>query len=113
MYAALSPKDFTDGSRTEAVAAHLRAGKSISSRALQNVFDAAIGRVDGAYAQQLDELPPTGGPHLCGSGPAVFYLLEDEQPIEPLRQALDALAMRTYEARTLSAADATAVEELA
>jgi 4-diphosphocytidyl-2-C-methyl-D-erythritol kinase len=112
MYAALRPKDFTDGSRTGLLAAHLRDGKPISPRALYNAFEQAIARVDAAYAQRLDELPSAGGPHLCGSGPAVFFLLEPGQPIEPLQVALEALGMRTSEARTLPAEEAIAIEEL-
>ncbi len=112
MYSALRPKDFTDGSRTGLLAAHLRDGKPVSPRALYNAFEQAIARVDVAYAQRLEEMPSAGGPHLCGSGPAVFFFLEPGQPIEPLQAALEALGMRSIESQTLPAEEATAIEEL-
>jgi 4-diphosphocytidyl-2-C-methyl-D-erythritol kinase len=112
MYSALRPKDFTDGARTGLLAAHLRDGRPVSPRALYNAFEQVIARVDPAYARPLEEMPSAGGPHLCGSGPAVFFLLEPAQPIEPLQAALEALGMRTSQSQTLPAEEAIAIEEL-
>ena len=113
MYAAMRKEQFTDGARSERLAEHLRAGKPAGAQAVYNAFERVLPLVDGALARTLEELPMAPGPHLCGSGPALFYLLEPEQPAGPLQARLEAQGLRTAETRTLSAADALAVEELA
>jgi hypothetical protein len=112
MYAALRKEHFTDGARTARLAEHLRAGKPVAAQGIYNAFERALPLVDAAFARALEELPIAQGPHLCGSGPAIFYLLGPEQPVEPLRQRIEALGLRTAETRTLAAADALAIEEL-
>jgi 4-diphosphocytidyl-2-C-methyl-D-erythritol kinase len=112
MYAALRKEHFTDGARTERLAEHLRGGRPIVNRGILNAFDRVLPLVDAAFARTLEEMPAARGPHLCGSGPAVFFLLEPEQPIEPLRRALEELGLRAAETRTLSSDEALAVEEL-
>ena len=112
MYGSLRPSDSTDGSRSQLIAERLRAGKPTAANAVYNAFEQALRRVDPAYAQQLDELPSLGGPHLCGSGPAIFYLLESDQPAGPLATALAAHGMRTTETETLTSEDALVIQEL-
>jgi 4-diphosphocytidyl-2-C-methyl-D-erythritol kinase len=112
MYAALRKEHFSDGARTERLAQHLRSGNTIVDRGIFNAFERVLPLIDAAFARTLEELPAARGPHLCGSGPAVFFLLEPEQPIEPLRRALEELALRTAETRTLSSDEALAIEEL-
>jgi len=112
MYAALRKEHFTDGARTERLAEHLRGGRPIVDRGILNAFDRVLPLVDAALARTLEEMPVARGPHLCGSGPAVFFLLEPEQPLEPLRRVLEELGLRAAETRTLSSDDALAVEEL-
>ena len=112
MYSAMRKEHFTDGARTARLAEHMRAGKAIGAQAVYNAFERVLPLVDAAFARMLEELPAAQGPHLCGSGPAVFFLLGPEQPIEPLQTRLEALGLRAAETRTLSAADALAVEEL-
>jgi len=112
MYAAMGKEHFTDGARTARLAEHLRAGQPVVARGIYNAFERVLPLVDAAFARTLEELPVAQGPHLCGSGPAVFYLLDSEQPVEPLRQRLEELGLRTAETRTLAAAEALAIEEL-
>jgi 4-diphosphocytidyl-2-C-methyl-D-erythritol kinase len=112
MYAALLPEHHTDGSRTERLAEHLRGGKPIVDRGIFNAFERVLPLIDAAFARTLEEMPAARGPHLCGSGPAVFFLLEPEQPVEPLRRALEEMGLRTAETRVLSSDEALAVEEL-
>jgi 4-diphosphocytidyl-2-C-methyl-D-erythritol kinase len=112
MYAALRKEHFSDGARTERLAQHLRSGKPIVDQGIFNAFERVLPLIDAAFARTLKEMPAARGPHLCGSGPAVFFLLEPEQPIEPLRRALEELGLRTAETRTLSSDEALAVEEL-
>jgi 4-diphosphocytidyl-2-C-methyl-D-erythritol kinase len=112
MYAALRKEHFSDGARTERLAEHLRGGKPIVDQGIFNAFERVLPLIDAAFDRTLEEMPAARGPHLCGSGPAVFFLLEPEQPIEPLRRALEKLGLRTAETRTLSSDEALAVEEL-
>jgi 4-diphosphocytidyl-2-C-methyl-D-erythritol kinase len=112
MYAALRKEHFSDGARAERLAQHLRGGKPVVDRGIFNAFEAVMPLIDATFARTLEELPAAHGPHLCGSGPAVFFLLEPEQPIEPLRRALEELGLRTAETRTLSSDEALAVGEL-
>jgi 4-diphosphocytidyl-2-C-methyl-D-erythritol kinase len=113
MYASLRASDSTDGSRSQRLAEAVRTGEQTAGLVICNAFEQAMGRADPAYAQLLDELPSMGGPHLCGSGPAIFYLLEPAQPAGPLATALAAHDMRTIETETLTSANALAIEELA
>jgi 4-diphosphocytidyl-2-C-methyl-D-erythritol kinase len=112
MYAAMGKEHFTDGARTSRLAEHLRAGKPIAAQGIYNAFENVLPLVDPAFARTLEELPVAQGPHLCGSGPAIFYLLEPEQPAGPLRTRLEELGLRAAETRTLAAAEALAIEEV-
>ncbi len=112
MYAALRKEHFSDGARAERLAEHLRGGKPIVDQGIFNAFERVLPLIDAAFARTLEEMPAARGPHLCGSGPAVFFLLEPEQPIEPLRRALEELGLRTAETRTQSSDEALAVGEL-
>jgi len=76
MYRALAPADWTDGTRTLALAARLWAGQPVQDALLVNGFDDAADRVYPelrALRARLAEL--LGGPvHLTGAGPTVFAL---------------------------------------
>jgi 4-diphosphocytidyl-2-C-methyl-D-erythritol kinase len=107
MYAALRPEHYSDGTRTERLAGRIRDGEAVRDQDVFNVFEALLPEVDP------DTAAVVGGPsraHLCGSGPAVFVLGGD-------REAYAALAeTRLYPiaagARTLTAVEATAIQEL-
>jgi 4-diphosphocytidyl-2-C-methyl-D-erythritol kinase len=112
MYAALRPAHYTDGSRTEQLSARLRAGDPIREEDLHNVFEAVLPEVDPEAADTFESAAGlgVGRPHLCGSGPAFFFLLDPRRPAEPLLTALVQLGLRTVETRTISAAEAVAAE---
>lgn len=112
MYAALRPEHYTDGSRTEGVAARLRAGEAIRDEDLRNVFEEVLPVVDPDAARAFEAARDLGRPHLGGSGPAFFSLLEPGQAAAPLLDRLDRLGLRATETHTLSAAQAVAPEEV-
>jgi len=112
MYGAMRKEHYTSGARSERLADHLRGGNPVTPQGIYNAFERVLSLVDAALARTLEELPVAQGPHLCGSGPAAFFLLEPDQPVEPLRARLEALGLRAAETRTLSAPNALAIEEL-
>ena len=111
MYAALHPEHHTDGARTERVAARLRAGEAVADEDLSNVFAEALAAVDPEAARAFESAADLGRPHLAGSGPAFFFLLEPKQAAAPVLDGLDRLGLRAIETHTLSAAEAVASEE--
>jgi 4-diphosphocytidyl-2-C-methyl-D-erythritol kinase len=77
MYAALRPEHYTDGSRTEALTERLLLGHPPRDEDCFNVFEAVLPEVDPDGADlfhRTAERTPIR-PHLCGSGPAFFFLL--------------------------------------
>ncbi len=114
MYAALRRDHYTDGARTEGLAARLLRGEPVRNEDVYNVFEAVLPEVDTERATGIERISQSGfgEPHLCGSGPAVFLLLRPEQPIEPLQRSLEELGLQTAETRTLSAAETLVIEEL-
>ena len=108
MYAALRQKHYTDGARTRALADRLQAGEPVRDEDGYNVFETILPKVDPAAAETFSQAAALGfgQPHLCGSGPAFFLLLEPEQPARPLLDALERLDVRAAETRTLSAPEA-------
>ncbi len=112
MYAALRPEHCTDGSRSERVRARLRAGEAVGDDDLSNVFAEVLPVVDPDAARAFVAARDLGRPHLAGSGPAFFFLLEPEQAAGPLLAGLDRLGLRAVETHTLSAAEAIASEEV-
>lgn len=113
MYAALRRIHFTDGSRTERLAERLRAGEPVRDEDLYNVFEAVLPEVDPEAAEVFEQAAEigVGQPHLCGSGPALFYLLAPGQPVEPQVAALERLGLHAAETAALPAAEAVAREE--
>ena len=114
MYAALRPEHDTDGSRTDRLAARLRTGQPVRDEDIYNVFEAVLPEVDqeGAAAFERAAALGIGQPHLCGSGPAFYFLLDSEQAVAPLLDALTPLDLQAQESHTIGAADAaTSIEE--
>lgn len=113
MYAALEPDHYTDGSHTGRLAERIQSGERVREDDLHNVFEAALPEVapERATAFQRAAGVGLGRPHLCGSGPALFLMLEPDQPSGQAIQALEKLGMRATQTRTLAAAEAGAVEE--
>lgn len=113
MYAALRPEHYSDGSRTERLAERLQAGEPVRDEDVYNVFEAALPEVDPEAAEAFDRAAALGfgTPHLCGSGPAFFFLLTAGQPAEPQIAALERLGLHATETAALPAAEAVACEE--
>ena len=79
MYRLLRPEHYTDGAATEEVARRLREGVSLDG-ALYNVFDTVAGEAHDGYEAMRERFVEAGArqPTLCGSGPAMFALAQDE-----------------------------------
>jgi 4-diphosphocytidyl-2-C-methyl-D-erythritol kinase len=91
MYAALRPEHYTDGSRTERLAERIRCGEPVQYADLFNVFEAVIPEVDPEGAQILTRARELGSqPHLCGSGPALYFIsgqAPDDIPVDTITAA--------------------------
>lgn len=114
MYAALSPKYYTNGSTTDRLAARLRAGEPVRDEDISNVFEALLPEIDPEAAAVFEPAAARdlGRPHLCGSGPASFFLLKPDQKAEPLLDALQSLGLQAVETHPLAAAEAVALSEV-
>ena len=112
MYAALGQEHDSDGSRTERLAERLRAGGPVREEDLFNVFEAVLPEVDPEAAESFDQAGALGlgCPHLCGSGPAFYFLLAPQEQAEPLVRALQALGLEATVTATLAAAQAISEE---
>jgi 4-diphosphocytidyl-2-C-methyl-D-erythritol kinase len=115
MYAALDASRYTDGSRSKALAARVRAGERVRDEDMYNVFEGVLARADAEAAEAFERARGLGAgtPHLCGSGPAFFLLLGDGQAAEPLVNELEGLGVRARGARTMTSNEALAVSEVA
>lgn len=113
MYAALSPADFTDGSRSEAAADALRRGEALGDADLYNAFDrVAYERFPGldAYREALLLAAGAHRAHLAGSGPALFALTADETEARRIHHALRLPDGQSFAVPTIGAADALRAE---
>jgi len=113
MYSALRRNHYTDGSATERLAVRLDDGHPITETDLRNVFQEALLGLDSGAAEAFRNAAALGigTPHLAGSGPSIFFLLEVEQPSAPLRRALGRLGLTSVETHTLPAVEAVAQEK--
>jgi 4-diphosphocytidyl-2-C-methyl-D-erythritol kinase len=93
MYGALRPEHYTDGSATEAIARRLRTGESVRDEDCVNVFESVLSEVDPESAELFQHTANlgVGRPHLCGSGPSVFVLV-DSNDTELTRETWQAVA---------------------
>jgi len=107
MYAALTPADFTDGSRTEALVTAIREGRPLADGGLYNVFQRAAYEVFEGLAVCREALLAAGaqGVHLAGAGPALFALVADEASAVAIRDKVSLPGGRLFVARTLTAAE--------
>jgi 4-diphosphocytidyl-2-C-methyl-D-erythritol kinase len=111
MYEALTPADFTDGSRTKALADHISSGGYVGATHLFNVFDRAAFEVFEGLAVFRDWLLEAGAPsvHVCGAGPSLFALASGEPEALAIRARLKRARRgeRVHVVRTVTAAEAT------
>lgn len=111
MYEALSNGDYTDGSRTEALARELEAMGTVTEEALFNVFDrVAFEAFKGLEAFRRAMLDAgAGGVHVAGAGPALFCLTAGEREARAICHRLIAGGRDAYAVRTMTATEATRV----
>lgn len=114
MYAAVKPEHYTDGARTKELAARIRAGNHIRDEDLFNVFESVLLDIDPESAELFERAAGLGlgQPHLCGSGPAFFFLRPVDHDLEPLLEGLLRLKVSGLEVGTFSSGEAVELEEL-
>ncbi len=116
MYAALTPADFSDGSRTDAIVSRSREGGPVDDGSLCNVFERVAYEAFAGLDAYRDALLTAGARrvHLAGSGPALFALGVDEDAARsvharlrlPGGEAPRRAPVWAFVVRTLAAAEA-------
>jgi 4-diphosphocytidyl-2-C-methyl-D-erythritol kinase len=112
MYAALRPEHYSNGARTTRLAKRLRDGQPLRERDLYNVFENVLSEVDPEAAALFEQAAGLGlgKPHLCGSGPAFFFLTSnDAEQVSAFREQLSALPCESIASWTVSGAESTRV----
>ena len=107
MYAALTPYDFSDGSRTAALVAAIREGRAVTDGGLCNVFERTAYAVFEGLDAYREALLAAGARrvHLAGAGPTLFALAQDEASARAMLMRLRAPGGLAFAARTLTAAE--------
>ena len=113
MYAALTPEDFTDGSRTDALVRDIREGRPVGDDSLCNAFDRAAYEVFEGLGDYRDALLAAGARrvHLAGSGPALFALGPGEGAAQAVHARLRSPGGEALVVRTLTATEALRRED--
>ena len=113
MYQALVPRDFGDGSRGTKLTQKLRRRAGMREEDLHNAFDRAAYDVFGGLEQYREALLSAGANsvHLAGAGPTLFALVDSEADARELGDRIQAPEANVLVARTLGAAEATAIVE--
>ncbi len=108
MYAALTPGDFGDGSRTEALVGRIRGGGPVDDSGLYNVFERVAYEVFAGLDAYRDALLTAGARrvHLAGSGPALFAVGANEDAARSVHARLRLPGGQAFVVRTLTAAEA-------
>lgn len=104
LYAALTPRDFGDGTRTLAQAERLRQGLSLDPALLVNSFTAPLERLFPILADWRDQLLGAGAPFVLpsGSGPTLYTIVESEGAARAIQTALGTCAARIHVAVCIS-----------
>jgi 4-diphosphocytidyl-2-C-methyl-D-erythritol kinase len=113
MYGALTPADFSDGSRTETLSDRLQRGLPIIDSDLYNVFERAAYEVFEGLDGYRDTLLAAGArrAYLAGSGPTLFALGPDEAAARAVYDRLQPPGGQAMLVRTLTAAEARTTED--
>jgi 4-diphosphocytidyl-2-C-methyl-D-erythritol kinase len=114
MYAALTPDDFSEGYVTIGLADAVEAGRGVVSAELNNVFERVTRKMQPETHIAMEALRAQGvEPHLCGSGPSFYVLLEDAAvDRDALAGRVSALGFVPSTVRTLPRDEALRIEEL-
>ncbi len=113
-YAALEPRDLSDGARSQRLAHRMRRRAPPPAGDLVNAFEAAIERSDAELLAHYAVYRAAGAPtlHLCGAGPAVYLLVYERAKRAELVEAFRARGALVLPARTLGRAEALASRPL-
>lgn len=117
MYGALTPADFSDGSRSQALVRRIDEGGNIAGGWLHNAFQRVAYQTFPGLAAYRDALLAAGAQrvHLAGSGPALFALTSGEEEARRLQGRLrppggQRTGAQVFVARTLAAHEALRVQ---
>ena len=114
MYRRLTPEHYTGGERTRRLVDKLAAGGSVADDDIFNVFERVLAEAVPAAAAAIERCREAGlgHPHLAGSGPALFFLLPEEQePPEALEEHLRGAGLELFRAGALGREAATTWRE--
>lgn len=113
MYRALAPDMFSDGYVTIGLEDVVEARRGVVDAELNNVFERVLTRMQPESERAMDALRAQGAtPHLAGSGPSFFMLLEPEADEAHLVERIRALGFEPRVVRALRRDDALRIEEL-
>ena len=113
-YAALEPRDMSDGTRSQRLARRIARGAPPPAADLVNAFEGVVERTDAELVGQLDGYRAAGAAalHLCGAGPAAYVIVEGDSRLATLRRGLRKAGAAVFATRTLRRDDALAVQPL-
>jgi 4-diphosphocytidyl-2-C-methyl-D-erythritol kinase len=111
MYQALTPDDFTDGQRTEALVGRVKRGETVRDEHLRNAFERAAYVCFSGLDKYGQALLAAGASvvHLAGAGPALFAVFGSEGEAREVAHRIQTDG-RVFVARTLGAEEATRVD---
>lgn len=115
MYAALRPEHYSNGAQTRRLAKRLRNRQPLRQDDLCNVFEEVLPEVNPEAAALLEQAAGLGlgQPHLCGSGPAFFFLATlDPGKLSSFRELLKALPCDSIASWTVPAAESVHVYDV-
>jgi 4-diphosphocytidyl-2-C-methyl-D-erythritol kinase len=111
MYASLESQDFSDGSRTNALADLLAGGSSLDPALLGNAFERAADAQFLGLAKYRERMITAGASsvHLSGAGPALFAVASGEEEARAIRARMvrPKAGERVCAVRTITAAEST------
>jgi 4-diphosphocytidyl-2-C-methyl-D-erythritol kinase len=111
MFAAVTPRDYTEGYATIGVADAANAGRPVTDELLVNVFECVTPRLQPGTHLAMQALRAQGAsPHLCGAGPSFFVLLHDPRVAPSLIERVRELDFEPRIVQTLRREDALAFE---
>jgi len=113
MYHALTAADFSDGSRTEALAEKVSRGQAVSDDDLCDTFERLAYHVFEGLSAYREAMLEAGAQavHLAGAGPGLFSLAEDERAARDTASRLQHLHARVYAVASVTADEATALRD--
>jgi 4-diphosphocytidyl-2-C-methyl-D-erythritol kinase len=111
MYEAIGEVDYSDGGKTDSLAEKLRKDGIVHDQDICNAFERVAVTVFEGLEQYRDALLSAGskGVYLAGAGPALFAVADSEASARELAERVQAPEAKVFVARTLAAAEATAI----